>query len=161
MSKNLDPSVFLTLAFGALFGLGTAFGGQCEGLTKTGERCKREAAENSKYCIGHADQAPAKAAEKPAEPAEKPSAEDGEKPKDDGTCWAVTEKGTRCRHKKVGESDYCAQHAADRKPAKEITRCRALKWDGKQCESAPEPERYYCRRHARLAEKANAKSEKQ
>ncbi len=54
---------------------------QCEGITKTGERCKREAAEGSAYCIGHKDQAK-----------DSPAA----KLKDDGTCWAVTEAGTRC-----------------------------------------------------------------
>ena len=53
------------------------FAAQCEGKTKKGERCKREAAEGSKYCLGHADQAKS------------------EKLKDDGTCWAVTEAGTR------------------------------------------------------------------
>lgn len=68
---------------------------QCEGITKVGERCKREAAEGSAYCIGHAGQAKAK---KEA------------KLKDDGTCWAVTEAGTRCKHKKDGESEYCKQH---------------------------------------------------
>ena len=36
----------------------TVFGAQCEGKTQKGERCKREAAEGSKYCIGHAEQTP-------------------------------------------------------------------------------------------------------
>ena len=62
-----------------------AIAAQCEGKTQKGERCKREAAEGSKFCIGHADQAKSKT----------------EKLKDDGTCWAVTEAGTRCKHKKI------------------------------------------------------------
>ena len=115
---------------------------QCEGLTKEGVRCKREAAENSKYCIGHADQAKAPKAEKL---------------KDDGTCWAVTEKGTRCKHKKDGAGDYCKQHAADKKPAQAQKRCRALKWDGQQCERAPQPDCYYCKQHAKLGAAAAAK----
>ena len=58
------------------------FAAQCEGLTQKGERCKRDAAEGSKFCIGHADQAKkvekaepkAKAEAKKAEPkARKPS----------------------------------------------------------------------------------------
>ena len=113
---------------------------QCEGLTQAGVRCKREAAENSKYCIGHADQAKA------------------EKLKDDGTCWAVTEKGTRCKHKKDGESDYCKQHAADRKPSKPVKQCRALKWDGQRCERAPQPDCSYCKQHAKLGAAAAGKS---
>lgn len=108
---------------------------QCEGLTKKGVRCKREAAENSKYCLGHADQA---------------KAETVAKLKDDGTCWAVTENGTRCKHKKEGESDYCKQHAADKKPPKPVKQCRALKWDGKQCERAPDVDSFYCKQHRKL-----------
>ena len=83
---------------------------QCAGMTKKGERCKREAAEGSQYCLGHADQA------KTA------------KLKDDGTCWAVTEAGTRCKHKKNGESDYCKQHGPDVKAKTPGGQCRALKW---------------------------------
>jgi len=116
---------------------------QCEGLTKAGARCKREAAENSKFCLGHADQAKAPKAEKL---------------KDDGTCWAVTEAGVRCKHKKDGESDYCKQHAADKKPAKQQKQCRALKWDGKQCERVPQPDCYYCKQHAKLGATAGAPS---
>jgi len=108
---------------------------QCEGLTKAGVRCKREAAADSKYCLGHADQAKAPKAEKL---------------KDDGTCWAVTEKGARCKHKKDGESDYCKQHAADKKPTKPVKQCRALKWDGQQCDRAPQTDCYYCKQHAKL-----------
>jgi len=70
--------------------------------------------------------------------------------KDDGTCWAVTEKGTRCKHKKDGESDYCKQHAADVKPAKPATQCRALKYDGERCSRAPEPDSLYCAQHKKL-----------
>ena len=39
----------------------------------------------------------------------------GEKLKDDGTCWAITEKGTRCKNHKDGEKDYCKLHAADKR----------------------------------------------
>ena len=46
---------------------------QCEGKTLQGERCKREAAEGSKFCIGHADQAKA-AADKKAEADKKAAA---------------------------------------------------------------------------------------
>lgn len=112
----------------------SAFAAQCEGVTKTGARCKREAAEGSKYCIGHADQAKTKTA----------------KLKDDGTCWAVTEAGTRCKHKKDGESDYCKQHSADKKPSKPEKQCRALKWDGNRCERAPDVDCYYCKQHKKL-----------
>ena len=110
---------------------------QCEGTTKSGARCKREAAENSKYCIGHADQAKVAQGKK-------------ERLKDDGTCWAVTEKGTRCKHKKDGESDYCKQHAASVKPTKPVKQCRALKYDGERCTRAPEPECFYCAQHRKL-----------
>ena len=112
------------------------FAAQCEGKTKKGERCKREAAEGSKYCIGHADQAKAAAA----------------KLKDDGTCWAVTESGTRCKHKKDGESDYCKQHGPEVKSKKTLTQCRALKWDGERCGRKPEGEFLYCSQHRKLGE---------
>ena len=108
-----------------------SFAAQCEGKTQKGERCKRQAAEGSKYCIGHADQA-----EKAAP-----------KLKDDGTCWAVTEAGTRCKHKKDGESDYCKQHAPSKKPAKPFTQCRALTYGGKQCERKPVEGGRYCPQH--------------
>jgi len=130
----------VALVLTACFVTAGAFAAQCEGKTKAGARCKREAAVGSAYCPGHADQA-------------KPAAT---KLKDDGTCWAVTEKGTRCQHKKDGESDYCKMHAADKKPAKAVKQCRALKWDGKQCERAPEAECYYCKQHRKLGATAAA-----
>ena len=102
---------------------------QCAGMTKKGERCKREAAEGSQYCLGHADQA------KTA------------KLKDDGTCWAVTEAGTRCKHKKDGESDYCKQHAASVKPSEPVTQCRAMTYEGTQCTRKPEEGKRYCKQH--------------
>ena len=157
---------------------------QCEGLTQKGERCKREAAEGSKFCIGHADQAkkaaPKEKAEtkektspkeeaaqkKPAAPKEKVApkkenatpkekAEPKQKPaqkadaeqKDDGTCWAVTEAGTRCKHKKDGESDYCKQHAVDVKLAKPVTQCRAMTYEGTLCTRKPEEGKRYCKQH--------------
>jgi Ni/Co efflux regulator RcnB len=67
--------------------------------------------------------------------------------KDDGTCWAVTEAGTRCKHKKDGESDYCKQHAPSKKPAKPFTQCRALTYGGKQCERKPVEGGRYCPQH--------------
>jgi len=134
---------------------------QCEGQTQKGERCKRDAAEGSKFCIGHADQA------KKAAPKEKPAAKDksaskdkaapkqkpapktdaGQKEKDDGTCWAVTEAATRCKHAKDGEKDYCKQHAADVKPAKPVEQCRAMTYEGTQCTRKPEEGRRYCAQH--------------
>ena len=147
---------------------------QCEGLTQKGERCKREAAEGSKFCIGHADQAKKdvksetkeQVAQKgKAEPKEKSAAKESaasndkaapkQKPaqkatveqKDDGTCWAVTEAGTRCKHKKDGESDYCKQHAVNVKPAEPVTQCRAMTYEGTQCTRKPEEGKRYCKQH--------------
>ena len=120
-----------------------AIAAQCEGKTQKGERCKREAAEGSKFCIGHADQA-----KKPD--VKKPDAKDPDaKEKDDGQCWAVTEAGTRCKHKKDGESDYCKQHAPSVKPSKPITQCRAMTYEGKQCSRKPEEGKRYCAQHGR------------
>ena len=147
---------------------------QCEGLTQKGERCKREAAEGGKFCIGHAEQAKkdvkpeAKEQVAPkgkAEPKEKPASKESaaskdktapkQKPaqkavveqKDDGTCWAVTEAGTRCKHKKDGESDYCKQHAASVKPSEPVTQCRAMTYEGTQCTRKPEEGKRYCKQH--------------
>ena len=133
--KRLMIAVAMCLATAA------ACAAQCEGKTLQGERCKREAAEGSKFCIGHADQAKKPEAKKPA--AKGPEA----KLKDDGTCWAVTENGTRCKHKKVGEKDYCKQHAADVKPSKPVEQCRAMTYDGKQCPRKPVEGRRYCQQH--------------
>ena len=117
------------------------FAAQCAGMTKKGERCKREAAEGSAYCIGHADQAKAKEA----------------KLKDDGTCWAVTEAGTRCKHRKDGESDYCKQHGPDVKVKNPLDQCRALKWDGQRCGRKPEAGYLYCAQHRKLGANTAAK----
>ena len=118
-----------------------AIAAQCEGKTQKGEQCKREAAEGSKFCIGHADQA-----KKPD--AKDPDAKDPDaKEKDDGQCWAVTDAGTRCKHKKDGESDYCKQHAPSVKPSKPITQCRAMTYEGKQCTRKPEEGKRYCAQH--------------
>ena len=124
---------------------------QCEGLTLAGERCKREAAENSKYCIGHADQAKAK--EKVAKAKDKTKAKVKavtQRLKDDGTCWAMADNGERCKLQKDGESDYCKTHAASKKPSEPVKQCRALTWDGTQCERAPQQNCYYCKQHAML-----------
>ena len=147
---------------------------QCEGLTQKGERCKREAAEGSKFCIGHADQAKkdvkseakeqvapkgkAEPREKPASkesaaskdktaPKQKPAQKAAVEQKDDGTCWAVTEAGTRCKHKKDGESDYCKQHAASVKPSEPVMQCRAMTYEGTQCTRKPEEGKRYCKQH--------------
>ena len=121
----------------------------CQGPTKTGDRCKREAAEGSAYCIGHADQAKPKAEAKPAaKPKAETKAPAGAKEKDDGTCWAVTAAGTRCKHKKDGESDYCKQHAPGVKPSKPLDRCRAMTFDGTQCARKPVEGGRYCKQHS-------------
>ncbi len=106
------------------------FAAQCQGTTQKGERCKREAAEGSSFCIGHADQKQAEV-----------------KLKDDGTCWAVTDAGTRCKHKKDGSKDYCKQHAADLPPPKPLDRCRAMTYLGKQCVRKPVEGKRYCSQH--------------
>ena len=162
-----------------------AFAAQCKGLTQKGERCKREPAEGSEYCIGHADQAkpkqaePAKPAAKdkgepkpaakadvkpqketkatPAKKSENPTAKGEPKPaekgaepakeQDDGTCWAMTESGARCKRRKDGESDYCKQHAPDVKPSKPFDRCRAVTYDGTQCVRKPVEGGRYCKQH--------------
>ncbi|MBQ3342936.1 MAG: hypothetical protein IJG84_13625 [Kiritimatiellae bacterium] len=134
-----------------------ALAAQCEGKTLQGERCKREAAEGSKFCIGHADQAKAaakavadkKAAEdkKAAAPAKKAEAKKDAVEQDDGRCWAVTEAGTRCKHKKDGEKDYCRQHAANVKTDKPVKQCRAMTWSGTQCTRSPEAGFRYCKQH--------------
>ena len=54
---------------------------QCEGLTQKGERCKREADEGSKFCIGHADQAKKAAPKETAETKEKTSPKEETAPK--------------------------------------------------------------------------------
>ena len=124
-----------------------ALAAQCEGKTQQGERCKREAAEGSRFCIGHADQAKAAADKKAAADAKKPEAKKDAVEKDDGKCWAVTEAGTRCKHKKDGDKDYCKQHAANVKPAKPVKQCRAMTWSGTQCTRTPEDGFRYCKQH--------------
>ena len=104
---------------------------------------RREAAEGSKYCIGHAHQA-------------KPSAQSKEK--DDGHCWAVTAAGTRCKLKKVGDTDYCALHAADKKPAKPVDQCCAMTWEGTRCTRKPDEGCRYCAQHRKQPVSAAKKS---
>ena len=72
--------LMITLAAGLVSAL--TFAAQCAGTTLEGARCKREAAEGSKYCIGHAHQA-------------KPSAQSKEK--DDGHCALQAQEGRRHR----------------------------------------------------------------
>ena len=124
-----------------------ALAAQCEGKTQQGERCKREAAEGSRFCIGHADQAKATADKKGAADVKKAEAKKGSAEQDDGKCWAVTEAGTRCKHKKDGDKDYCKQHAANVKPAKPVKQCRAMTWSGTQCTRTPEDGFRYCKQH--------------
>ena len=91
---------------------------------------------------------------KPAAASAKPdAAKKAAKLQDDGTCWAVTEAGTRCRHKKDGASDYCKQHGPNVKPSKPLDRCRALKWDGERCGRKPEEGFLYCPQHRKLGAK--------
>ena len=122
----------LLLMFAVGLMAATTFAAQCAGTTKDGTRCKREAAEGSKYCIGHANQA-------------KQSAQSKEK--DNGQCWAITGAGTRCKHTKVGDTDYCAQHAADKKPAKPVDQCCAMTWEGTRCTRKPDEGYRYCSQH--------------
>ena len=131
----------LVIALAACMLAAVSFAAQCEGKTLKGERCKRQAAEGSKYCIGHADQA----------------AKAPEKLKDDGTCWAVTEAGTRCKHKKDGESDYCKQHGADVVAKKPVDQCRALTWKGNRCPRKPEAGYLYCKQHRKQPATTKAK----
>ena len=119
-----------------------SFAAQCAGQTKAGERCKRQAAEGSEYCIGHADQAKK------------------QKLKDDGTCWAVTEAGTRCKHKKDGESDYCKQHGPDTKAKTSGGQCRAMKWDGSRCTRKAEDGYIYCKQHRKQPATGSAAEKK-
>jgi len=109
----------------------TTWGGQCEGKTQAGVRCKREAAEGKKFCIGHADQAKTSIA----------------KERDDGQCWAVTQAGTRCKHKKDGDRDYCKQHAASTKVKESPEQCRAMTYEGKRCARKPDAGFNYCSQH--------------
>ena len=76
-----------------------------------------------------------------------------EKLKDDGTCWAITANGTRCKNHKDGEKDYCKLHAADKRVKITPTRCRALTWEGTRCTRAPEPGYNYCKQHGAPAAK--------
>ena len=70
-----------------------------------------------------------------------------EKLKDDGACWAITAAGTRCKLKKVGDTDYCALHAADKKPAKPVDQCCAMTWEGTRCTRKPDEGYRYCAQH--------------
>ena len=112
-------------------GVVVSYGAQCEGQTQAGVRCKRDAAEESRFCIGHANQAKTVVA----------------KEKDDGQCWAVTQAGTRCKHKKDGEKDYCKQHAASIKVKDSPDQCRAMTYDGKRCTRKPDAGYNYCAQH--------------
>lgn len=165
-----------------------SFAEPCAATTKAGAPCKGKALEGSKYCMAHAKLAQAgegakeaakeavketakeavkETAKKGAKKAAKEAAKKGAKEavarlKDDGTCWAVGKDGQRCTTQKVGESDYCAEHAADKKPAQPQEQCLALTWKGTRCQRKPEAESYYCAQHAKLgaAKAALEKAEK-
>ena len=77
----------------------------------------------------------------------------GEKLKDDGTCWAITAAGVRCKNHKDGEKDYCKLHAADRRVKITPARCRALTYEGTRCSRAPEPGYNFCKQHGAPAPK--------
>ena len=76
-----------------------------------------------------------------------------EKLKDDGTCWAITAAGARCKNHKDGEKDYCKLHAADKRVKVTPARCRALTYEGTRCSRAPEPGYNYCKQHGAPAPK--------
>ena len=76
-----------------------------------------------------------------------------EKLKDDGTCWAITAAGARCKNHKDGEKDYCKLHAADKRVKVSPARCRALTYEGTRCSRAPEPGYNYCKQHGAPAAK--------
>lgn len=135
----MKVAILLMMALGTV----CAFGAQCEGVTKEGVRCKREAAEKSRFCIGHADQAKKTPAAKKPDAAKKTAAQE----KDDGQCWAVTLAGTRCKHKKDGEKDYCKQHAANIKVKTSPETCRAMTYEGKPCSRKPDAGYNYCAQH--------------
>ncbi len=67
--------------------------------------------------------------------------------KDDGRCWAVTDAGTRCKRRKISESDYCRQHSPDVKPSKPVKQCRAMTYEGTQCIRKPVEGSRYCKQH--------------
>ena len=62
----------------------------------------------------------------------------------------MTEAGTRCKHKKDGESDYCKQHGPDVKAKKPGGQCRALKWNGERCTRPADGDYLYCKQHRKL-----------
>ncbi len=101
--------------------------------------------------------APAKTAAASGKPAaasaKAADAKKAAKLQDDGTCWAVTEAGKRCRNKKDGASDYCKMHGPNVKASKPLDRCRALKWDGERCGRKPEEGFLYCSQHRKLGAK--------
>lgn len=123
--------IFMTVAVAVLCAL-TTFGVQCEGKTQAGVRCKREAAEGKKFCIGHSNQEKGGTAVRE---------------KDDGQCWALTQAGTRCKHRKDGANDYCRQHAASLKVKESPDQCRAMTYEGKRCTRKPEAGYNYCPQH--------------
>ncbi len=108
------------------------FAAPSEGETKAGEPTQSGAAPSAAGSI---------------EPKELAKDKLAPKLKDDGTCWAVTEAGTRCKHKKNGDSDYCKQHAPSVKPSKPVKQCRAMTYDGKQCVRPPVEGGRYCKQH--------------
>ena len=67
------------------------------------------------------------------------------KEKDDGHCWSVT--AAVQLYKKVGDTDYCAIHAADKKPAKPVDQCCAMTWEGTRCTRKPDEGFRYCAQH--------------
>ena len=49
--------------------------------------------------------------------------------------------------KKVGDTDYCALHAVDKKPAKPVDQCCAMTWEGTRCTRKPDEGYRYCAQH--------------
>ncbi len=111
-----------------------AVAAQCQGSSQNGSKCRRTAIAGGNFCARHANQ---------AVKGNDGVASDG----DDVRCRAMTDAGTRCRHKKDGRSCYCKQHAAFLVPPKIVTRCRAIGADGRQCTEKTVNGRRYCKSH--------------
>ena len=72
----------------------------------------------------------------------------------------MTAAGTRCKHKKVGDTDYCAQHAANVKPAKPVDQCCAMTWEGTRCTRKPDDGYRYCSQHRNQSAAAKKPADK-
>ena len=80
------PMMFLAVAFAAW----SVVAAQCEGLTKSGARCKHKKDGESDYCKQHGPEVKSKKAL--------------------AQCRALKWDGERCGRKPEGEYLYCSQH---------------------------------------------------